>query len=139
MQWLKASKLALVLLVAPLGLRAETPDETTALIADKAWLVLVDAGDYQDAWNSTDKSMQTALPEEALAKAIDKARGPLGKVIERSLKHVQSATQLPGVPDGHYVVVQFSTHFANKAEGIETVISSQGGDGTWRVAGYFVR
>lgn len=139
MRRLNASKLALVLLLASLGLKAQNDDETTALTADKAWLVLVDSGDYQDAWNSTDKSMQTALPEDALAKAIEKARGPFGKVLERSLKHVQSATQLPGVPDGHYVVAQFSTHFANKAEGIETVISSQGADGAWRVAGYFVR
>lgn len=139
MRWLKVATLALLLLTASFGLVAETPDETTALNADKAWLVLVDAGDYEDAWNSTDKSMQTALPEDALAKAIEKARGPFGKVVERSLKHVQSATQLPGVPDGHYVVAQFATHFANKAEGIETLVSSQGSDGSWRVAGYFVR
>ena len=115
------------------------PEEQPALAADLQWLHLIDAGDYQSAWNSAAKLMQTSVTEPALANAIGDVRSPLGSVTSRTLKHAESKKQMQGAPDGHYVIAQYLTHFANKPEGTETIIASQAADGSWHVAGYFIR
>ena len=48
-------------------------------------------------------------------------------------------TELPGAPDGRYVVIQFDTAFENKASSVETVTPMADPDGAWRVAGYFIK
>jgi hypothetical protein len=45
---------------------------------------------------------------------------------------------LPGVPDGEYVVIQFSTVLEKKAAATETVTPMKGPDGHWRVSGYYI-
>ena len=47
---------------------------------------------------------------------------------------------LPGAPTGDYVVVQYTTRFANgPAAVVETVTAMREPDGAWKAAGYFVR
>jgi hypothetical protein len=43
------------------------------------------------------------------------------------------------VPQGHYVVLQYASRFSDRANAIETVTPAREEDGTWRVAGYFIR
>jgi hypothetical protein len=43
------------------------------------------------------------------------------------------------VPDGEYVVFQFNTSFEQKAAAVETVTAMREKDGTWHVAGYFIK
>ena len=57
----------------------------------------------------------------------------------RTLKGAESASELPGAPDGQYVVIQFDTQFERKRTAIETVTPMLDTDGQWRVSGYFVR
>jgi len=71
--------------------------------------------------------------------ALRGVRGPLGDRISREIRSSEYRTQLPGAPDGEYVVIEFSTSFAGKAGAVETVTPMKDADGTWRVAGYFVR
>lgn len=47
--------------------------------------------------------------------------------------------ELPGAPDGHYVVLKYSTRFERKRHGTETVVAELDEDDEWRVAGYFVK
>ncbi len=65
-------------------------------------------------------------------------RQPLGKVLSRTVGSRTFATELPGVPDGQYVVIRFQTTFEHKRSGVETVtpMLEQGGD--WRVSGYYI-
>lgn len=116
-----------------------TPDETAALLSDTQWLHLIDSGDYPSAWKKAAKIMQKAAPEPEFAKAMAGARTPLGAPTTRTLSQVQTTKHLPGAPDGLYVVAQCSTHFSNKADGIETIVASQESDGSWHVSGYFIR
>jgi hypothetical protein len=46
---------------------------------------------------------------------------------------------LPGAPDGEYVVIQYSSQFANKASAVETVTPMREKDGSWKVSGYYVK
>ena len=60
-------------------------------------------------------------------------------MLSRKLDASQTATSLPGAPDGHYVVFTYSTEYAQKRAAVETVTATQDADGHWRVAGYFIR
>lgn len=79
------------------------------------------------------------MPAEQWARSLDAARTPLGAVVSRTLREVRPATELPGAPDGEYVVFQFDTAFEHKRAAVETVTPMRDSDGRWRVSGYFIR
>jgi hypothetical protein len=66
-------------------------------------------------------------------------RDPLGEVVSRQLRSAQRATELPGAPDGQYLVMQFETAFAGKKTAIETVTFMLADAGQWREAGYYIK
>ena len=107
--------------------------------AANEWLQLIDAGDGRASWRAAASLFKKAVSEEQWSQALAAARSPLGAVVARKLKRAESATQLPGAPDGHYVVIQFDTQFEKKRAAVETVTPMQDTDGQWRVSGYFVR
>jgi hypothetical protein len=113
--------------------------EKKAVEAASAWLGLVDAGRYAESWDTAAPYFKNALTRDTWVKLMDGGRKPLGKLISRTVGAKQYTTSLPGAPDGQYVVVQFKTEFENKAQAIETVTPMLGKDGTWRVAGYYIR
>jgi hypothetical protein len=59
--------------------------------------------------------------------------------VTRKLDSAQYATQLPGAPEGQYVVMRFNTSFANKQSGVETVTFSLEQDGQWKASGYYIK
>ena len=67
------------------------------------------------------------------------ARKPFGATKKRSPKAAQFARSLPGAPDGEYVVMQFDTAFEQKAAAVETVTAAREKDGSWKIAGYFIK
>lgn len=71
--------------------------------------------------------------------SLNAAREPLGAVISRQLDNARAAAELPGAPDGEYVVFQFTTTFEHKRMATETVTPMRDNDGAWRVSGYFIR
>ena len=103
------------------------------------WLTLVDAGDAHGSWAAAATLFRRAVPEQRWTESLEAARGPLGSVESRRLTATKQATQLPGAPDGEYVVFQFETVFARKRAAVETVTPMRDADGEWRVSGYFVR
>ncbi|MEO6603299.1 MAG: DUF4019 domain-containing protein [Polyangiaceae bacterium] len=118
---------------------AASPDLAGAQGAVQAWLGLVDAGKYGESFRAAATLFRSALTEEAWASSLSNARRPLGQVLTRQRKSASLKTSLPGVPDGKYGLIQFDTAFANKASALETVTAMQEADGTWKVAGYFIR
>ena len=60
-------------------------------------------------------------------------------MVSRCVDNARTVTELPGVPDGEYVVFQFNTAFEHKRAAIETVTPMRDTDGQWRVSGYFIR
>jgi len=48
-------------------------------------------------------------------------------------------TEMPGAPDGQYVLMQFETSFTNKKSAVETITFMLEKDGQWRAAGYFIK
>ena len=116
-------------------------DEQTdqGVAAAKAWLGLADAKQYKESWVEAAPLFKDRITEKDWVKMISLTRGPFGDVKSRGLKDAKYATSLPGAPDGAYVVIQFKTSFANKADAIETITPMKDDKGVWRVSGYFIK
>ena len=110
-----------------------------AVAAARAWLALVDEGKYAESWSAAAELFQNGIPRGQWVQQLEGARTPLGKLVKRDLRSTTSRQSVPGGPDGHYVVIQFATSFANKKSAVETVTPMLDPDGNWRVSGYFIR
>lgn len=113
--------------------------ESAAVEAATSWLKHTDAGDYQKGWEEAAVFLKGAVNKETFSQSLGGVRGPLGKVISRTVMTKQYMTQVPGAPDGEYVMLQFETVFENKKSAVETVTPMLDADGVWRVSGYYIR
>lgn len=128
--------LALAALPQPASTLPSTPVTASATpnaeVVDTArrWLALLDDARWEESYRATGAAFRKLNTVGAWAAASEKARVPLGGMITRSF-----VTQefLPAPPLG-YEVTKFRTHFANKAEAIETVTLDREDD-VWRVVG----
>jgi hypothetical protein len=113
--------------------------EKLALAAAKAWLQLVDEGNYTESWNEASEYFKNAVTREQWEQTVRGVRGPLGETVSRTVKSMQYTTTLPGAPDGEYVVIQFDSSFTNKKTAVETITPMLDKDGMWRVSGYYIK
>ncbi len=116
-----------------------SPAEKAANEAAQAWLELVDIEDYSKSWNEAAEYFKNAVSKENWQNTLEGLRKPLGRMLWRNLKSTQYTTNVPGAPDGQYVVIQYDTSFENKDVTVETVTPVLDKDGTWRVSGYYVK
>jgi hypothetical protein len=123
----------------PLIATAAPEPTTAAQAASKEWLKKLDAADYTGTWETAATMFKSAVSAQAWQQASQSVRSPLGAVRSRNDRSATYTNTLPGAPDGEYVVVQFDTTFENKARAIETVTAALDRDGSWRVAGYFIK
>ena len=110
-----------------------------AIAAAQKWLALIDAGDDSESWHQAALIFQGGVTETAWENSMNTFRKPLGAVVSRQLKSAEPMTQMPGAPDGQYILMQFETSFANKSSAIETVSFVKEKDGSWKSAGYFIK
>ena len=140
------SRKSFVLALAILGLlfclgslHANEVAEKAAVTAAGVWVSLVDGGDYGESWNQASALFKTAVTKEQWQQSLKAVRAPLGKMVARKLKSKQYTKNLPGAPDGEYVVIQYETTFEKKQSAIETVTPMLDKDGKWRVSGYYIK
>lgn len=113
--------------------------EEDAREAAEAWLAHIDAGDMGASHREASSGFRKAVTEEQWAESLGRAQESLGRPIERQFRSAEYRSELPGAPDGHYVILTYATRFPHKAHGMETVTPQLDTDGTWRVSGYFVK
>jgi len=119
---------------APAAHRALAPvAESAAARATRAWLALVDAGNWPDSYAGTAHHFQTVNSFEMWRKASVEGRVPLGRVVSRRLV---SDEDIPEPPNGHRLV-RFRTAFADKPHATET-LTLVDEDGAWRIVGYII-
>lgn len=121
------------------AVQAADKPEDDAQAAAESWLALVDARDYDASWDAAAKIFKDAVTKDQWKQASGAVRGPLGKLVSRKVKSREFKEQVPGAPDGKYVIVQYDSVFENKASAVETVVPMVDPDGKWRVSGYFIR
>jgi hypothetical protein len=112
--------------------------QKVATAAAQTWLATVDDGHYAQSWDQASELFRKAITQDKWVSALENVRKPLGKLGSRTVISAQTTTNLPGSPDGQYVVMQFQTSFAGKKSAIETVTFMQEKDGQWRAAGYYI-
>ena len=106
---------------------------------DPGHLLITDDQAYDQSWQQAAASLKNAVSKEQLIQSFDAVRRPLGKVISRRIRSKTYTKQVPGAPDGQYVIVQFQTFFENKTSAIETITPMLDKDGSWRVSGYYIK
>ena len=94
--------------------------EDEAIQAAKDWLVMIDANDYGKSWDEAAEFFKASISKTIWVDSIRGIRPSLGLLISRTLTSAVYATSLPGAPDGEYVVIRFSTRFANKKSSQKT-------------------
>lgn len=119
--------------------KKEKTREELAVEAALAWLAFVDKGEYGESWDEAAALFKGAVAKEAWERTVKGVRDPMGKMKSRELKAATFMTEMPGAPDGEYVVIQFNTSFENKKEAVETVTPMFDKDGRWRVSGYYIK
>ena len=127
--------IAFALLLPIAALADPSADATNAA---KAWVALVDAGNFAQSWTASSGLMQARISQADWAKAAQPVHDQLGPVISREPAGVDMMKALPGAPDGDYAIVHFKTKFAKKADAKETVTMMMDG-GKWKSAGYFIQ
>jgi hypothetical protein len=137
---------ALTLTACAIALLASAPtradNETTLANASKVaqnWLQDMDGDQYGKAWDKAASVFQNQITREQWDITMIRTRGLLGSVTKRKLISANVRHQLPGMPDGDYVVLLYQSTFEHKARGSETVTPMLDKDGKWKVAGYLIR
>jgi hypothetical protein len=121
-----------------LTLSADAPEDA-AQAAAESWLKLVDAEQYGESWEQAAALFKGAVTREQWTQSAAGVRGPLGELKSRKMSSRKYTEQLPGAPDGKYVVLQFDAVYENKESAVETVTPMLEQDGVWRVSGYFIK
>jgi hypothetical protein len=110
-----------------------------ALTAAKDWLNLMDAGRFDEAWEATTPEFKTTLGSLGW-NALMNRRSAVLPIVRRSLRQTKMTNELPGMPDGNYIVIQafVSSEVAGREGVVETVTVREVADGQWRICGYHV-
>lgn len=125
--------------VSTLALADEASMKQEAQNAGVQWLAAIDGGRYAEGYEMAAPMFKAAVSKVDWERSMNAARAPLGNKASRELTSATYATEMPGAPDGNYVVMQFSSSFQNKQHAVETLTMVLGGDGQWRSTGYFIK
>lgn len=127
------------LLVSAATAGAQQKPEQLAQDSASTWLALVDSGKYAQSWDEAAELFKGAVSKDQWQSALHGTRDPLGKMLSRKLKSATYTRNLPGAPDGEYVVIQYDSSFEHKQSATETITPMRDKDGKWRVSGYFIK
>ncbi len=117
---------------------SESKEKEVALVAEK-WVDLIDQDLFVESWNQSAQFFKAAVTSEQWEESLKSVRLPLGSLVSRELTSETFANELPGTPDGEYVVTVFETSFNKKKNSVETITLMKEPDSKWRVVGYFIR
>ena len=108
-------------------------------MAAENYLILIDTGQYGQSWDISSSFFKSQVPKETWVKQIGAIRPQFGTIKKRTIMGAQYTTQLPGAPDGEYVIIQYTTSYEKKQNSVETITPMLDKDGKWRVSGYFIK
>ena len=114
-------------------------DTTPAMQVADSWLLYVDSGRYAESWEDSAAYFREAVPQKQWETSLAQVRQPLGATIARKVRSATYTRNLPGAPEGEYVVIQYDTRFENRPQSVETVTPMREKNGAWKVAGYHIR
>lgn len=93
----------------------------------------LDEGRYREALEKPLSQIQ--MGTEEYFKRTMNSRASMGKVIMRTYLMASHLTEMPGMPDGEYLVMFYQTEFENKKKSTESVFLKKD-SGSWVVFSY---
>ena len=129
----------LVLLISSAACADDSEAVAAARDSVNAWLELIATSQFSESLGRASPVLQNAITDKSWNQSLRSSRSPLGVVQSRKLLGAKFSEDLPGVPQGDYVIFGFASVFENQDNIIETVTAKKDADGIWRVAGYFIR
>ena len=102
------------------------------------WLSLVDAQNYEASWERAGTFFKQQVTVSQWQSVAQKVRKSFGAVQSRSVQSATVTTDVPGAPDGNYVILVFHAMVTHKQKAVETVMAIEE-MGAWHVVGHFVR
>jgi len=118
---------------------AEQEREAVAQGEALLWLSLVDSNKYDQSWQEMSPAFRKEVSKRKWKSTVTTIRKPLGKVVARKPKSAVYTKELPGAPEGEYVVAKFETTFDRRPAAVETVTLVLGTDLDWRVSSYSLK
>jgi len=104
---------AFLLLIAGQAARAQNgaPAPQEAIGAADQFLTLIDHGQYDESWDACAPSIKNSITKPSWDTVMSINRRRFGVLGSRKLVSAQTATSLPGSPDGHYAVLRYRSSF----------------------------
>jgi len=104
---------AFLLLIAGQAARAQdsAPAPQAAMDAANGFLTLLDHGQYDESWDSCAPAIKNAITKAAWTTTLSASRQRFGVLGSRKLVSAQTATSVPGSPEGHYAVLGYTGSF----------------------------
>src|SRR5262245_51608748 len=87
-------------------LAAPQTNEEAARAAAEEWLAIVDAGKYPESWQKLDPAFAKKVGKKKWVSSITEIRSRAGKLASRKFSSADYSKELPGAPEGEYVVVE---------------------------------
>jgi Protein of unknown function (DUF4019) len=115
----------------------EETDQLQAEAVAKSWMGLVDAGQYDKAYEEYPARVKVSETRERFLERMRARRAPLGSVVSRSLLSA-FPHKLQGAPTGNWELLVYHTSFAAKPSASEHVVVTKE-SGTWQVSDYQVK
>ncbi len=103
----------------------------------EAWIALLDAGKFDDAYGQMGQAARNQISVEQWKTQLKTSRTKYGKLTTRAFQYTDYATTLKGAPPGQYVVLDYLCTFVSGQSAPETIVMSKV-NGTWQVAGFAV-
>ena len=97
------------------------------------WKTMVDAGTWDQAWDSAGSAFKSMITREYW-RGLMAGRAVHGHVMASRLQG-SGPLALPGFPDGQYWVFQYQVEFRNGSTGSD-MVAVRSEAGRWRVASY---
>ena len=114
-------------------------EEQAARRSVEAWLALLDAGSYSEAYDATASFFRQNVTAEEFRNSMEERQTILGAFVSRTLSSTQRLSVVPDAPPGDYFVFEFDGVYERRPNARERV-TAVAESGEWPVVGiYLVR
>ena len=112
-------------------------DEDAARQSVDAWLLLLDAGSYSEAYDTTGSIFRDEVTPEEFQTAMEERQGILGAVESRILSSTQRLSTVPDALPGDYFIFEFDGVYELRPNARERVTAVAESD-EWPVVGIYL-
>lgn len=113
--------------------------EQLAKAAASLFLETIDAAEFGKSWENGANLLREKVTREEWIDKLSQINDITGNLVERKQTKASYTTSAKDAPDGEYITFTFESDFEKRVGRKESVITTLGADGTWRVAGYHIK